>query len=143
MIYARIEADGSITLIDLDPTLVAKWVADGNPKALVHRAYVVDPQPTPGATQKVVGAGYVVEPTQVRQTWSLADKSAAELEADALKTERADLDTYLASLQAQLDISNATRATLSNAQRINELENDTRASMRALKFLLRDARRRL
>jgi hypothetical protein len=140
MIYARIEADNSITLVDLDPALIAKWAAETNPKAILHRAYVIDAQPTPSATEKVVSAGYVIEPTQVRKTWALLTLNAAELEAADLQAEKAQIDGYITDINTQLAISNADRALLTNVQRINELEKDSRAGMKAIKYLLRQAK---
>ena len=102
---------------------------------------VIDAQPVPSATQRVEFSGYVFEPTQVRQPWALVDKTADELEAEALQTEKQQITTYLADLQVQLDVSNATRAALTNSQRIDELEKDTRVLMKSAKYLLRQAKR--
>jgi hypothetical protein len=65
------------------------------------------------------------------------------LEVESLQAEKAQITGYIDDLQTQLAIDNAARALLTNVQRINELEKDTRVLMRAVKFLLRDAKRRL
>ena len=100
MIYARINPDNSVSLVDLDPAFVAALIAAGNPKADSIRAYVIDAQPVPSAAQRVVDGGYVIEPTQVRKTWALAAKSAAELDAETDAAELEQLKTIAAALQA-------------------------------------------
>jgi hypothetical protein len=107
MIYARIEADGSITLHDLDPALIAKWVAESNRKALVHRPLAIDTQPAASATQIIVDAGYVIEPTQVRQTWALREKTADEIEVGDVLAERDKLPEIIADLKTQRDVTRA------------------------------------
>jgi len=100
MIYARINPDNSVSLVDLDPAFVAALIAAGNPKAGSIRTYVIDAQPVPSAAQRVVDAGYVIEPAQVRKTWALAAKSAAELDAETDAAELEILKTIAAALQA-------------------------------------------
>jgi hypothetical protein len=102
---------------------------------------IVDAQPAPSATQVVIDAGLVIGQTEAHQTYALRDKTADELEAEALQTERAQITTYIADIQAQLDISNATRGAMTTNQRLNTLEADTRSTMRAVKYLLRQAKR--
>jgi hypothetical protein len=143
--YAQLDATATqvVAVVDIAPALVVEWVATGNPKAALYRPLVIDTQPVPSATQYVANAGIVIESGQVRQAWALLDKSAEQLEDDAVRAEKQQINTYLADLQTQLDISNAARAALTNVQRINELENDTRVVMRSVKFLLRETKRRL
>lgn len=100
MIYARINPDNSVSLVDLDPAFVASLVAAGNPKANSIRAYVIDAQPVPSSAQRVVDAGYVIEATQARKTWGLVAKSASELSAETDASELAQLETIAAALQA-------------------------------------------
>lgn len=100
MIYARINPDGSVSLVDLDPAFVAALIAANNPKAASIRTYVIDTQPVPSATQNVADAGYVIEPTQVRQTWALVDKPQAVLDREADAAELAQLQAVVAALQA-------------------------------------------
>jgi hypothetical protein len=106
------------------------------------RVYIVDARPIPSATEVVVDVGVVVGLVEAHYTYGLRAKTADELEGDALSAEKIDqIDGYLLDLNTQLNISNADRALLTNVQRINELEKDTRVLMRAVKFLLRQAKR--
>jgi hypothetical protein len=139
-IYARIEDDGSITLRDLDPALVAMWVETNNPKALQLRLYVVDAQPVPSATQVVIDAGVVVGPLEAHQTWGLRAKTADELEAEALAAEKEQVNAYLTEVNTQLDITNATYNAMTNAQKLDVLRDDRRVTLKVAKFLLRRAK---
>jgi len=100
MIYARINPDNSVSLVDLDPAFVATLIAAGNPKADSIRAYVIDAQPVPSAAQRIVDAGYVIEPARVRQTWALVAKSSEELDSETDAAELAQLKIIAAALQA-------------------------------------------
>lgn len=64
----------------------------GNPKQSYLRRLVVDAKPVPTAAQMVVNAGYVVEPTQVRQTWALQDISPEVLVANLSASVQSHLD---------------------------------------------------
>jgi hypothetical protein len=105
------------------------------------RLYFIDAPPTPSATQVVIDAGIVVGPIEAHLTYALRDKTAAELEADSLSDEKAQLDAWLTDIQAQLAIDNAARALLTNVQRINELEKDTRVLLKVAKRFVREAKR--
>jgi hypothetical protein len=105
------------------------------------RLYIIDAQPTPSATQVVVDSGIVVGPVEAHQTYSLRDKTASELEADSLSEEKAQLDGWLTDIQTQLALDNAARSLLTNVQRINELEKDTRALLKVAKRFVREAKR--
>lgn len=107
------------------------------------RVYIVDAQPVPSATQVVVSAGLVVGPVEAHKTWALRDKTADELEADNLAAEKAQLDNWLTDVQTQLALDNPARALLTNAQRINELEKDTRVLLKAAKRYIRQQKRAL
>jgi hypothetical protein len=48
-------------------------------KRAILRAWVVDVQPEPPATQAVVAAGIIVGEDEARQTWALRDLTADEL----------------------------------------------------------------
>ena len=143
--YAQLDATATqvVAVVDIAPALLAEWVAASNPKAALYRPLVIDAQPVPSATQYFANAGFVIEAGQVRQSWALLDKSPEQLEDESVRAEKQQITTYLADLQTQLDISNATRAALTNVQRINEMEKDTRAVIRSVKFLLRETKRRL
>jgi hypothetical protein len=135
MIYARINPDTGLPEVRdfaAPPNAAKGWLP-----------LVIDAQPTPSATQRVVDAGIVFEPTQARQTWALVDKTADELEADALNDEKAQLVNWLADVQTQLNLENAARALLTNAQRINELEKDTRVLLKIAKRYVRQQKRSL
>jgi hypothetical protein len=142
-LYARIDPLTQQVSALVDMTLAEYQALDGNPKQQWLRPLVVDEKPAPGATQVVVDAGFVIEPTQVRQTWALREMTADEIEAAALLAEKAQIAQYIADIQTQLDISNATRGAMTTNQRLNTLEADTRATMKAAKFLLRQAKRAL
>lgn len=133
-LYARINPDTStIEVRDFGtaPSAAKGWLL----------LILVDP-PTPGPTQ-VATLSVVIANNVATQVWTLREKTAAELEAEDLQNERAQIDGYIANIQTQLDISNAARAALTNAQRINELERDTRATMKAAKYMLRQSKRAL
>ena len=136
--YYRV-SDGALR--ELTPENFA--VMQSNGKAADLRLFVVDAQPVPAAGQAVAAAGIVVGPVEAHQTWSLRSKIADELETDALLAEKALVQGYIDDLNVQLAIDNAARALLTNVQRINELEKDTRSTMKAVKFLLRQSRRAL
>jgi hypothetical protein len=142
-LYARIDPLTQQVSALVDMTLAEYQALDGNPKQQWLRPLVVDAKPTPSATQVVIDAGFVIEPAQVRQTWSLREMTADEIEAAALLAEKAQIAQYIADIQTQLDISNATRGAMTTNQRLNTLEADTRATMKAAKFLLRQAKRAL
>lgn len=140
--YARIDPlTLAVTLIDI--TQEQFNALDGNPKQAWLRQLVIDAKPVPSASQVVVDAGYVIEPTQVRQTWALRNKTADELEAESLAAEKVQITTCIAEIQTQLDISNAAFNAMTTAQKFDVLRDDRRASMKAIKFLLRQAKRSL
>lgn len=103
MQYAKLNAV-TPSLIDriVDLTTEQYQALNGNPKQAYLRPLVVDAQPTPTTAQVVVSAGYVVEPTQVRQTWALRDKTAAELDAEARATllDDAKVDAVFTALKS-------------------------------------------
>jgi hypothetical protein len=65
------------------------------------RLWVVDPQPTPAANQAVFDAGIVVGPVEAHQTWGLRAKTEDELERDAIRGERGDIDAVISSINTQ------------------------------------------
>jgi hypothetical protein len=111
------------------------------PAAKGWRPLTVPEQPVPSATQVVVDAGIVFTPDTATQQWALREKAAAELEGEALKDEKAQLDGWLDDIQTQLALGNAERALLTNAQRISELEKDTRVLLKAAKRFVRQEKR--
>jgi hypothetical protein len=105
------------------------------------RLYVVDAQPTPSASQVVVNAGIVVGPVEAHLTWDLRDKTVDELEADALDAELAQLDTLIASVETQNEVTNSAFNAMTTAQKFDVLRADRNHILRAARFLLRRARR--
>lgn len=116
------------------------WVTLQTEKKASWFPLTVDKRPVPTPTQIIVDTGIVFEETQARQTWAVRDLTEQELERIALKDERERITSYLLDLNAQLNTGNAARALLTNNQRINELERDTRILMKSLKYLLRSAK---
>jgi hypothetical protein len=106
---------------------------------------VNDVLPVPTNLQNIIDGPLVIQVPQARvlQTWALENKSAEQIEYEDIQAEKAQINSYLTDLQTQLDISNAARAALTNNQRINELEKDTRVLMKSMKFLLRATKRSL
>jgi hypothetical protein len=127
------------TLVELTPEQYAALQENG--KAANLRLWVVDAQPTPSATQVVVNAGIVVGEIEAHQTWTLRDKTATELEDDALAEELAQLDTLLANIDTQNAITNAAFNAMTTAQKFDVLRADRNHLLRAAKFLLRRAKR--
>jgi hypothetical protein len=105
------------------------------------RVYVIDAQPTPAATQAVESAGIVVGPVEAHQTWALRDKTADELEDDAIAAELLQTDTLIANIDTQNAITNAAFNAMTTAQKLDVLRADRNHVLRAVKFLLRRARR--
>jgi hypothetical protein len=112
-----------------------------NGKAAALRLYVVDAQPTPGAGQVIVDTGIVVGPVEAHQTWGLRSKTADELEAEAIAAEKAQLDALLANIDTQNAITNTQFNAMTTAQKFDVLRADRNHVLRAVKFLLRQARR--
>jgi hypothetical protein len=141
--YARLNPEGSAVegLVELTADEYAGMQVNG--KAARLRVWVPTAAPVPNASQVVEPAPPVIDAINVTQAWELRSKTADELEFDALQTERAQLTQYIADIQTQLDISNATRGAMTTNQRFNTLESDTRATMKAVKFLLRQTKRAL
>jgi hypothetical protein len=105
------------------------------------RLYVVDAAPVPSASQVVEAGVPLITPTEYHATWVLREKTADELEAEALNGEKAQLVNWLDDVQTQLNLDNAARALLTNAQRINELEKDTRVLLKVAKRYVRQQKR--
>lgn len=90
---------------------------DGNPKQRLLRPFITDAKPVPLGTQTVQVGPIVVELTQVRQTWILVDKTAAELAAETEAAERiADVTQIMTVL------TNLKNGTGTSAERLARLE---------------------
>lgn len=105
------------------------------------RLYVVDPKPVPSAIEVVEQGPVNVGLVEAHLTFLLRAKTAAELDADDLAGERQQLDAWFTDIQAQLAIDNAARALLTNVQRINELEKDSRVLLKVAKRYVRQEKR--
>lgn len=124
------------------------------------RPLVVDSQPAFNpATQRVTFSSYVIEPSQVRQTWQVVAPSQAELDAIANASERqavkdlrtqiaADIDesqTDQAQAQAFIDLNGSATNTQRNDEVLNQAKRDKAAYQRyrrlarAIRELLRTA----
>jgi len=76
----------------------------GNPKRDLLRSLTIDAQPTPSALQAVERGPYVIEPLQVRQTWTVRAKTRDELSryADAADVAALRVAGALAMLDAEV-----------------------------------------
>jgi hypothetical protein len=101
------------------------------------RLYVVDAQPVPTAQQVVVSGPVVVGPVEAHKTYTLRDKTATELEADSINTERAQIDAMLADIQAQRAVDRTTWDALTANQLRAEQWRDRQVLLRFANFLAR------
>lgn len=115
-IYARLSEAGEFRdTVELTPDQYHAF--DGNPKQQLLRPFITDAQPVPLSTQTVQPGPIVVELTQVRQTWILVDKTAAELAAETEAAERiADVTQIMTVL------TNLKNGTGTSAERLARLE---------------------
>ncbi len=130
--YARINPN--------DGTPDVRDFASTPPTAKGWKPLTIDAQPVPSASQVIVQNAITFAATTATQSWSLRAKTQEELDGEELHAERDQIATYLADIKTQLEITNAARGALTNAQRLNELEKDSRVTMRAVKYLLRRAK---
>lgn len=94
-----------------------QYAALADSKKATLRLWIVDAKPTPSATQVLVDGGIVVGDTEAHQTWTLRDKTQAELDADAAAAARAtDIEQIKAVLTA---LKNGTGTS---AERLTRLE---------------------
>jgi hypothetical protein len=142
-LYARIDplTQQVARLVELTAEEYAAF--EGNPKQQWLRPLVVDAVPTPSATQVVVNAGYVIEPTQVRQSWGLREMTADELEGAAIQAAKAGYAAAIDEIQLRLDITNAAFNAMTTAQKFDVLREDRRIVLKDIKDLLRQAKRAL
>jgi hypothetical protein len=106
--FARIDTQGAFErLVDLTPEQYAALQANG--KSAWLRLWAVDAMPVPTATQVVIDAGIVITVTEARQTWSVREKTAAELEAESIAAERnSSIDGILTDITAQRAVTRTT-----------------------------------
>lgn len=111
-------------------------------KAAFILPVVIDAQPTPTSQQVVESAGYVVEAAQVRRTWALRDKTAAELDDDALAAELVQIKALRSALQADVT-AGLTAAPTTQAQAFAAIQDLKRRALRTDRVLLAITRRLL
>lgn len=132
--FARFDpVSNVITVIDI--TQAQFDALAGNPKRAFLRPLVVDAQPSPSSAEVVINAGYVIEPTQVRQTWALRAKTAEELAASAQATELGLLRQAMAALQADIT-AGITAAPTTAVQAFVEVQDLKRRALRSDRILL-------
>jgi hypothetical protein len=137
--YVRLNAEGAIERhLDLTPEEYAALQANG--KASWLRLWIVDPQPTLTATQVVELGAITITATEARQTWSVREKTALELEAESVAAERAKADEILADLTTQRAVTRTTWDAYTATQLRAEQWRDRQALLRAAHFLIRRAR---
>jgi hypothetical protein len=137
--YARIDAQGAFeSLVELTPEQYAALQANG--KAAWLRLWIVDAKPVPTATQVVIDAGIVITAAEAHQTWTVREKTAAELEAESVASEQAKADEILVDLAAQRAVTRTTWDAYTAAQLRAEQWRDRQALLRAAHFLIRRAK---
>jgi hypothetical protein len=122
--------------------------------AIEEKDLAVPPPPNKGWLLLTIVAAPTISATQVAelsiqisggiatQVWTVRDKTAAEIEAEELQAERAQINAYLAEVNTQIDITNAAYNALSNGDKLNVLRDDRRVTLKVAKFLLRQAKGR-
>jgi hypothetical protein len=110
-IYARLDpvTNALSALVDLTPEQYATMQANG--KALFLRLYIIDAQPAPSAAQKVIEGAPLITATEYHKTWSLVNKTQAELDADAQAAELVQLKAMVAALTTVIDAGVTTAPT--------------------------------
>lgn len=137
--YVRFNADGAIDRhLDLTTEQYASLQANG--KAAWLRLWIVEAEPVPTATQVVVPGPIIISATEARQTWTIRDKTAAELEAESVAAELAKADEILADLSTQRAVTRTTWDAYTASQLRSEQWRDRQALLRAAHFLIRRAK---
>lgn len=138
-LFARINPLGPTidSVVDIDPAAVASLV---DAKRQWVRPIVADAVPTVPTSQVVERGPLVIEPTQVRQTWVVRDKTQAEVDADSATTERATLVAMVAAIQSDIDAGIAAVPTTvaQCAAAIQDLRQRMRRTERVLVWMLRN-----
>lgn len=125
MKFARLDPITGQIASYVEITLAQFEALAGNPKRAYLREFLVNPQPAPSAAQFVREGPIVLTATTAMQTWELADKTAAQLAAEAATTqEAADL------AQLRLVYAALLAGTGTAAERITRIE-------RSVAYLLR------
>jgi hypothetical protein len=101
------------------------------------RVYIVDQIPAATLTQVPGSPVLVVGPVEAHLTYPLRNKTAGELESEALAVEATTNAQLILDVKTQLDITNATFNALTDPQKIAVLRDDRRLLLRAVRYLLR------
>lgn len=134
--YVRLNSVGAIERhLDISPEEYAALQANG--KAAWLRLWIVDAKPVPTATQVVIDAGVVITATEAHQTWSVREKTAPELEAESILTERNKVDEILADLATQRAVTRTTWDALTAAQLRAEQWRDRQVLLRLANLVAR------
>lgn len=132
---------GTLSVVGLKELTQEQYAAlNGNPKQDYIRPLVIDPRPTPEASSVAEVGHYVVEPAQVRRTWVVRAKTAAELDAEQQAAERELLRQLIDALATDVadGITAAPATLLAAAQDIQALKQRQRRADRILMWLLRN-----
>lgn len=135
--YARLNALGEVDrLIDLTAEQYAALVTNG--KAIWLRLWIVDAQPAPSPAQVVERGPIVISSTEAHQTWSLRDKTASEVESDAIVAERnSSIDGILTDIAAQRAVTRTTWDAYTATQLRAEQWRDRQVLLRFASLLAR------
>lgn len=133
--YARIEPATGLVRDTIELTPQQFSALNGNPKQAFIKPLIIDAQPATNGSNVVVSAGYVIESTQVRQTWALRPKTQAELDAESQATEFALLRAMRTALQTDVS-AGITAAPTTAAQAFIEIQDLKRRALRADRILL-------
>jgi hypothetical protein len=141
--YARIDAQGAFeSLVNLTPEQYAALQANG--KAAWLRLWIVDPQPVPAAAQVVVNNGIAITATEAHQTWTVREKTAAELETESIAAERnSSIDGILADISTQRAVTRTTWDAYTAAQLRAEQWRDRQVLLRFANLLARRMRQEI
>ena len=137
--YARLDPIAGTVNAIVNLTQAQFDALNGNPKQAYLKPLVIDTQPVLTAAQTIVDAGYAIEATQVRQTWSLRNKAQAELDADSQAAELVQLKAMVSAIQTDID-AGITAAPTTQAQAFTAIQDLKRRALRTdrvLKYLLK------
>jgi hypothetical protein len=114
-LYARLNADLTAVVEEreLDPQLVAQFIADNNPKASYWKPLNVDPQPTLGANQVLDGYTYTIGETVVTKSWNVRNLTAAEIDVKYIYDNISTIKTTVLAMESGSGTS---------AERLNRVE---------------------
>jgi hypothetical protein len=141
-LYVRLTADKTqIEKFNIELT-AEQYDGLGAWKQSFLRLWSVDPQPAyDAATQRLDIGAVVIDATTARRTWSVIDKTAGELAAEAedvaLAAEQAKVVEILADLVTQRDLTRATWDAYTANQLRAEQWRDRQVLLRVAHYLMR------